>query len=92
MYRPLGDRVLVRQDSAAEESKGGIIIPDVAQERPMTAKVLAVGESVESVKAGASVMFSKFGGTKVKLSDYAADKNTKEELIVLRVSELLLVD
>lgn len=61
---PLGDRLLVRRDEAEDRSKGGIIMPDAAKERPRTGTVLAVGGGVESrpsLKEGARVLFSSYG-------------------------------
>lgn len=99
MFAPLDDRVLVRQATAEEVSKGGIFIPGVAQERPMRGVVVAVGPGAlvngtlvpMSVKVGDKVCFSKFGGVKIPLSDYHAEGH-EEMLILLRLNEILLVD
>ncbi len=74
--RPLNDRILVQRLEEEETTKGGIIIPDSAKEKPAEGKVVAVGKGRLSdkgervameVKAGDVVLFSKYGGTDVKL-------------------------
>lgn len=76
--KPLGDRVLVKIAEAAEEIKGGIIIPDSAKEKPQEAEVIALGTGKKDengkaqafeVKVGDRVIISKYGGTEVKLGD-----------------------
>ena len=74
--RPLHDRILVKRVKEEETTKGGIIIPDTAKEKPIEAKVVAVGtgrllDSGEvrplAVKKGDLVLFGKYGGTEVKI-------------------------
>lgn len=74
--RPLGDRVLVQPIEQEEVKKGGIIIPDTAKERPQEGKVIAVGAGKRDengklipldVKKGDRVLFSKYGGTEIKI-------------------------
>ena len=74
--RPLQDRVIVRRIEEAEKTKGGIIIPDTAKEKPMEGKVTAVGKGKlledgkihpPEVKAGDRVLFGKYAGTEVKI-------------------------
>ena len=74
--RPLGDRVLVQQLEEAEVKKGGIIIPDTAKEKPQEGKVVALGTGKRdddgklipfTVKAGDTVLISKYGGTEIKI-------------------------
>ena len=74
--RPLYDRILVRRVEAEERTKGGIIIPDTAKEKPLVASVVAVGDGrVQDdgelrplqVKAGDRVLISKYSGTEVKI-------------------------
>ncbi len=76
--KPLGDRVLVQPKKDAEVSKGGIIIPDTAKEKPQEGKVIAVGTGKRddsgklipfNVKAGDTVLMPKYGGTEIKLND-----------------------
>lgn len=76
--KPLGDRVLVEPVEEKETSKGGIIIPDSAKEKPQEAKVIALGTGKRDddgkiipfeVKVGDIVLTSKYGGTDVKLDD-----------------------
>ncbi len=76
--KPLGDRVLVKPIDVAEETKGGIIIPDSAKEKPQEAEVIALGTGKKDdhgkviefqVKVGDRVIISKYGGTEVKFDD-----------------------
>ena len=75
-FRPLHDRVVVKRIDAEEKSKGGIIIPDTAKEKPQEGEVVAVGPGSRDdsgklnaldVKAGDRVLFGKWSGTEVKL-------------------------
>lgn len=76
--KPLGDRVLVKTVEEAEQTKGGIIIPDSAKEKPQEAEVVALGTGSKNdageaipfaVKVGDIVIVSKYGGTEVKYGD-----------------------
>ena len=75
--RPLGDRVLVEPIDVKEVTKGGIIIPDAAKEKPMEGKVIAIGKKRDEdgkdipfdVKVGDTVLMPKYGGTEVKIDD-----------------------
>jgi chaperonin GroES len=89
-FRPLHDRVLVRRVEGDERTKGGIIIPDTAKEKPMEGEVIAVGPGARdekgvmvpmSVKAGDRVLFGKWSGTEVKLDG--------EELIIMKESDIM---
>ena len=75
-FRPLHDRVVVRRLDAEEKTKGGIIIPDTAKEKPQEGEVIAVGPGARDekgalvppdVKAGDRILFGKWSGTEVKL-------------------------
>ena len=75
-FRPLHDRVVVQRVDAEEKTKGGIIIPDTAKEKPQEGEVIAVGPGaldesgkriVMDVKAGDRILFGKWSGTEVKL-------------------------
>lgn len=87
--RPLGARILVEPIEAKEESKGGIIIPDTAKEKPMEGKVVAVGKKLDDdrkeipfdVKVGDRVLMPKYGGTEVKIDD--------KEYQIIREDDLL---
>ena len=77
-FRPLHDRVLVKRLEGEEKTKGGIIIPDTAKEKPQEAKVIALGTGKKGedgkivpfeVKVGDRVLISKYGGTEVKIED-----------------------
>ncbi|MFW5875314.1 MAG: co-chaperone GroES [Myxococcota bacterium] len=90
--RPLHDRVLVQRVKEEEKTKGGIIIPDTAKEKPIEGKVVAVGngkilENGEvrklDVKKGNRVLFGKYSGTEVKVED--------EDHLILREDDILAV-
>jgi chaperonin GroES len=89
-FRPLHDRVLVRRVDAEEKSKGGIIIPDTAKEKPQEGEVVAVGGGSRAddgtitpldVKAGDRILFGKWSGTEVVLEG--------EDLIIMKESDIL---
>ncbi|MBN2177937.1 MAG: co-chaperone GroES [Deltaproteobacteria bacterium] len=74
--RPLNDRILVKRLEEEEKTKGGIIIPDSAKEKPMEGKIIAVGKGKKTedgkvvkldVKAGDRILFSKYAGTEVNI-------------------------
>ena len=76
--RPLHDRILVKRIDEEEKTKGGIIIPDTAKEKPMEGKVIAVGAGrlddggkriPMEVKAGDRILFGKYAGTEIKIDD-----------------------
>ena len=86
-FRPLHDRVLIRRVGQEEKSRGGIIIPDTAQEKPMEGEIVAVGPGARGedgslqpldVKAGDRVLFGKWSGTEVKIDgvDYLIMKES----------------
>jgi chaperonin GroES len=88
--RPLHDRVIVKRVKEEEKSKGGIIIPDTAKEKPIEGEVLAIGSgkvledgSVRKldVKVGDRVLFGKYSGTEVKVDG--------EERLILREDDIL---
>ncbi len=88
--RPLHDRVIVKRVEEEEKTKGGIIIPETAQEKPLEGKVIAVGKgriledgSVRplDVKADDRVLFSKYAGTEIKIEG--------EEFLMLREDDIL---
>jgi chaperonin GroES len=88
--RPLGDRILVKRIKEEEKTKGGIIIPDTAKEKPQEGKVVAVGKGkvteegkllVPDVKAGDKILFGKYAGSEVKLEG--------EEHLILREDDIL---
>ncbi|TFG65182.1 MAG: co-chaperone GroES [Spirochaetales bacterium] len=67
--KPLGDRVLVKMEEVEEKTKGGIYIPQTAQEKTQIGKVVAVGDDKDAikVKSGDKVMYDKYAGTNVKI-------------------------
>lgn len=87
--RPLQDRILVRRVEEQEKTKGGIIIPDSAKERPLAGNVIAVGAGKREdgklipldVKAGDRVLFGKYSGTEIKVEGV--------EHVILREDEVL---
>ncbi len=89
---PLGDRVLVRRLEADEVTKGGIILPDSAKEKPREAKVISVGagqldehgkRTPLTVKKGDRILFSAYGGTEIKVDG--------EDYLILSEDEILAV-
>ena len=89
--KPLFDRVVIKNVETEEVTKGGIVLPGSAKEKPQMAEVLAVGpggmvdgkEVAMAVKVGQKVIYSKYAGTEVKLDD--------QELILVRQSDILAV-
>lgn len=89
-FRPLHDRVVIRRITAEEKTRGGIIIPDTAKEKPMEGEVVAVGPGARNevgqtvaldVKAGDRILFGKWSGTEVKLDG--------EELLIMKESDIM---
>jgi chaperonin GroES len=89
-FRPLHDRVVVKRIEAEEKSKGGIIIPDTAKEKPQEGEVVAVGPGGRDengklitidLKAGDRVLFGKWSGTEVKLEG--------EDLLIMKESDIM---
>ena len=88
--RPLHDRILVERVEEAEKTKGGIIIPDSAKEKPAEGKVIAVGKGrigddgkpiKLDIKKGDRILFGKYGGTEVKIDG--------EEYLIMREEDVL---
>ena len=89
-FRPLHDRVLVKRVEEETKTKGGIIIPDTAKEKPMQGEVLAVGPGARDergelvpldVKPGDRILFGKWSGTEVKMDG--------EELLIMKESDIM---
>src|SRR5215210_4377893 len=89
-FRPLGDRVLVRRVEEEAKTKGGIIIPDTAKEKPQEGEVVAVGPGARDdagklipidLKPGDRVLFGKWSGTEVKIDG--------EELLIMKESDVM---
>jgi len=89
-FKPLHDRVLVKRVQGDEKTKGGLIIPDTAKEKPAEGEVVAVGEGARkdsgeliqpTVKAGDRILFGKWSGTEVTLNG--------EELLIMKESDIL---
>ena len=89
-FKPLHDRVLVKRVQSDEKTKGGLIIPDTAKEKPAEGEVVAVGEGARkdsgeliamSVKAGDRILFGKWSGTEVTLDG--------QELLIMKESDIM---
>jgi len=89
-FRPLGDRVLVKRVEEEEKTKGGIIIPDTAKEKPQEGEVLSVGPGARDengkvqpldVKKGDRILFGKWSGTEVKIDG--------QDLLIMKESDIL---
>jgi chaperonin GroES len=89
-FRPLHDRVVVKPLESEEKTKGGIIIPDTAKEKPMEGKVVAVGPGARAedgklvkpdVKKGDRVLYGKWSGTEVKVDG--------EDLLIMKESDIM---
>jgi chaperonin GroES len=89
-FRPLHDRVVVKRVDEDTKTKGGIIIPETAQEKPMQGKIIAVGPGARDesgklvpldVKSGDTVLFGKWSGTEVKIDG--------EELLIMKESDIM---
>ena len=89
-FRPLHDRVVVRRIDAEEKTKGGIIIPDTAKEKPQEGEIIAVGPGARDesgklqpldVKAGDRILFGKWSGTEVRIDG--------EDLLIMKESDIM---
>jgi chaperonin GroES len=89
-FRPLGDRVLIKRVEEEEKTKGGIIIPDTAKEKPQEGKVIATGPGARDdngkvqpldVKAGDVILFGKWSGTEIKIDG--------DDLLIMKESDIL---
>ncbi len=88
-FRPLGDRILIKRIKEEERTKGGIIIPDTAKEKPQEGKVVAVGKGKYEegklipieVKVGDKILFGKYSGSEIKYEG--------EDLVIMREDDIL---
>nr|CAD6411456.1 molecular chaperone GroES [Rhizobium sp. Q54] len=89
-FRPLHDRILVRRVESEEKTKGGIIIPDTAKEKPQEGEVIAVGPGARNeqgqiqvldVKVGDRILFGKWSGTEIKIDG--------EDLLIMKESDVM---
>ena len=89
-FRPLGDRIVLKRVEEESKTKGGIIIPDTAKEKPMEGEIIAVGPGGRDengqlvaldVKAGDRVLFGKWSGTEVKIDG--------QELLIMKESDIM---
>mgnify|MGYP001256685627 FL=1 len=90
--KPLADRVIVKPSAAEERTKGGIIVPDTAKEKPVWGEVIAIGPGKISdegklitpeVKVGDQVLYGKYSGTEVTID--------REELLIMRESDIFAI-
>jgi chaperonin GroES len=82
--QPLGDRVVLKVEAAEEKTKGGLFIPQTAQEKTQTGTILAIGDDEAiKVKVGAKVMYDKYAGTTVK--------DGADEFLILHYTDLIAV-
>jgi len=90
--KPLADRIIVRPSKAEEMTKGGIIVPDTAKEKPVWGEVIAAGPGrisdegkliVPAIKAGDKVLYGKYSGTEVTVDN--------EELLIMRESDVFAI-
>ncbi len=83
--KPIGDRVLVKLESVEEKTSGGIFIPQTAQEKTQTGKIIAVGDDKDAikVKVGQKIMYDKYAGTSVKVEG--------EEQLIIKMADILAV-
>jgi len=89
-FRPLRDRIAVRRLNSEEKTRGGIIIPDTAKEKPQEGEVIAVGPGARNeagqvqaldVKAGDRILFGKWSGTEIKING--------EDLLIMKESDVM---
>ncbi len=89
-FRPLHDRILVRRVDSEEKTKGGIIIPDTAKEKPQEGEVIAIGPGARNeqgqiqaldVKVGDRILFGKWSGTEIKIDG--------EDLLIMKESDVM---
>lgn len=90
--QPLHDRIIVRPAKAEEVTRGGIIIPDTAKEKPMQGEIIAIGQGKQNeegkitplhVKVGDQVLYGKYAGTEVTVDN--------EELLIMRESDVFAI-
>ena len=90
--QPLGDRILVEVLEAKEKTKGGIVLPDTAKEKPQEAKVIAVGKGRTAddgknipleIKAGDKILFGKYSGTEITVDD--------KEYLIMKEEDVLAI-
>lgn len=82
-FTPLADRVLIEPIEQENVTKGGIIIPDIAKEKPKTGKVIKVGTSIEGVKEEDTVLYEQFAGTEISIEG--------KSYLVMRESNIMAV-
>jgi len=89
-FQPLHDRILVRRIASEERTRGGIIVPDTAKEKPQEGEVIAVGPGARNdagqvqaldVKAGDRILFGKWSGTEIKING--------EDLLIMKESDVM---
>ncbi|MBN2483301.1 MAG: co-chaperone GroES [Candidatus Omnitrophica bacterium] len=90
--KPLGDRVVVKRSEEKEKTKGGILLPDTAKERPQEGKIVAIGEGRKTdegkivpltLKVGDTILYGKYSGTEITVDE--------EEYLIMREDDVLAV-
>ncbi len=89
-FKPLGDRILLKQLEAKEQTKGGIVLPDTVKEKPQEGEIIAVGEGKKnsegkamplSLKVGDKILYGKYSGTEVVIDS--------EDYLIIREEDVL---
>ncbi len=92
-FQPLGDRIIIKSLEAEEKTKGGIVLPDTAKEKPQEGKVVAVGKGKVTeegklqpleIKVGDKVLYGKYSGTEITTKE-------GEELLIMREEDVLAI-
>lgn len=81
--KPLKDRVVVSYSEEPDKTSGGLYVPDTAKEKPQQGKIEAVGAEVKELKAGNTVLFDKYTGSKVKVGD--------KEMLIIKEEDILAI-
>ena len=83
-YKPIKDKVLIKPMKAEEKTASGIIIPEMAQEKPNRGTVISIGSTVISLQEGDIVLYGKFGGSEIKLDN--------ESYLIIKEEDILLIE
>jgi chaperonin GroES len=83
-YKPIKDKVLIKPMKAEEKTASGIIIPEMAQEKPNRGTVTSIGSTVISLQEGDIVLYGKFGGSEIKLDN--------ESYLIIKEEDILLIE
>lgn len=81
VFKPLGNRVLIEREEEPNTTSSGIIIPDSSKVKPLNGKVLAIGSEVEGIEVNDTIVFAKYTGTEIVISD--------KEYLILNADDIL---